>query len=169
VGPSWPLPNPLGRSPGPPQVWFPQRKPFTGANGDVDWFLRQISDLLVPPMSMTISPDMLAVSLCKVRAGEWYDNVEFDIWAYRNELSVEAGARYLFSTGGQATVMLRRISLFSADSQARSAAGCFALSSQERITLFVCFCGALKRGLRCLFSGLHSQARGASVILSGIR
>jgi hypothetical protein len=39
-----------------PQVRFPQRKPFTGANGEVDRFLRQISDLLVPSRSMTISP-----------------------------------------------------------------------------------------------------------------
>jgi hypothetical protein len=67
----------------------------------------------------------------------------------------------LFSTGGQATVMSTRIpSLCGLSSE--TAAGCFALSSQERITPFVCFCGALKRGLRCLFSGLHSQARGAS-------
>jgi hypothetical protein len=39
-----------------PQVRFPQLKPFTGAEGDVDWFFRQLSDLLVPPRSMKISP-----------------------------------------------------------------------------------------------------------------
>jgi hypothetical protein len=136
---------------------------------------------------------MHALPLCKGRAGEWYDHPDFDIWADGNEWTVEAECSLLvlplgtapgdikedflvlqalkiecrwlfalFSTGGQATVMSRRIpSLCGLSSE--TAAGCFALSSQERITLFVCFCGALKRGSRCLFSGLHSQARGAPV------
>jgi hypothetical protein len=39
-----------------PQVWFPQLKPFTSANGDLNGVLRQLSDLLVPLGSMAISP-----------------------------------------------------------------------------------------------------------------
>jgi hypothetical protein len=42
-----------------------------------------------------------------------------------------------FSTGGQATVILRRAPLFSADSQARVPP--VVLRSQERITLVICF------------------------------
>jgi hypothetical protein len=92
----------------------------------------------------------------------------------------------LFSTGGQATVILRRAPLFSADSQARVPP--VVLRSQERITLVICFrgtlkerltmlyllCGVLRRDSRCLgfcldSVGFHSQLRGASVGFQDVR
>jgi hypothetical protein len=112
---------------------------------------------------------MHALPLCEDRAGEWYDHPDFDIWAGGNELSVEAECSLLVLPLGTAPGDVKEDFLVFRGLSSESAADCFALSSQERITLFACFCGALKRGSRCLFSGLHSQARGASVVMSGIR
>jgi hypothetical protein len=65
---------------------------------------------------------MHALLLCNGRAGERYDNVDWISGHAENVLSVEADARCLFSTGGQATVMSRRIFLFCGLSR-ESAAG----------------------------------------------
>jgi hypothetical protein len=87
---------------------------------------------------------MHALPLCKDRAGEWYDHPDFDIWADGNEWTVEAECSLLVLPLGTAPGYVKEDFLVFRGLSSESAADCFALSPQERITPVVLDC-ALKR------------------------
>jgi hypothetical protein len=111
-------PSHCGGAPGSPSAVSPAQT-ILGCRRRRGLVLRQLSNLESLQDLSRSRPDTHALLLCKGRAGEWCDDLDFYIWAYGNEWSVEADARCLFCRWAQPLAMLRRISLFSADSQAR--------------------------------------------------
>jgi hypothetical protein len=78
------------------------------------------------------------VLLCKGRSGKWHDHPDVDIWAGGNEWSVDAECSLLVLPLGTAPGDVKEDFLVFRGLSSESAAGCFALSPQERITPIVC-------------------------------
>jgi hypothetical protein len=151
-------PTHCGGTPGSPSAVSPAQT-IHGCRRRWGSVLRQLSDLLV-------LPDMRAVLVCKCQAEEWYDNLDFDIWASGNEWSVEADASCLFCRGEQPrryqggfpcfprTLKRECRRLFCVEFSRENHASCLLLrSAQERLTLSVfwvalsserCVCGFVR-------------------------